>query len=248
MRSEELKQKVKKIKEKTKEGQKKIKSLVIKRKDDFLTALEKNWRDWLFKPLTDYFKDKNITANQISYAGFGLIFIAFLLYLIKASIGWQLFFIALATFSDMIDGPTARNNKDVTVLGTWLDHTRDYTIVAWVTYLLYTYKILGIQLIAVLWGLQLLLIWALTRDFLIKYLKGLSTKEEQNLIKKFSLDNLQASIIGRLQFAFWIGGYISFIIFLMYQKPIFISLGNIGIILAIIFAALNISEGFSKSI
>ena len=42
-----IKEGIKKIKEKGREKQQKIKRIVIKRKDDYLTALEKNWRDFL---------------------------------------------------------------------------------------------------------------------------------------------------------------------------------------------------------
>lgn len=248
MKREQIKQQLQKIKEKGKERGRKIKGAIIKRKDDFLTALDKNWRDWLFRPLTNPLYKIGITANHISYLGFVLIGVTIFLYFKNFPIKWQLLFIALAAFSDMFDGPMARNNNNVTALGTLLDHIRDYTLVAWVTYIIYVYQLLSLQLIAILWGLQLILIWILTKDFLIKYLKELPDEKGKELFQRFSLNNLQASIIGRIQFAFWILGYISLIIYLMLPNLALITIGHTLLILAAIFAALNISEATKKTI
>lgn len=237
------------LRAKIRERRRKIKKLIIRRKEDFLTALDKNWRDWLFRPLTHFFHKIGVKANHISYAGFILIAITIFLYFNKKPIEWQLIFIVLATLSDMIDGPAARNNNNVTVLGTWLDHIRDYTLVAWVTFLLYAHGLLGLELIAILWLLQFILVWILTKDFFIQYLKGLPGEEEEKMfIDGFSLDNLQASIIGRLQFSFWITGYILLIINLIWPNSSLVAAGHSLLVLAIIFAALNIYESYQKTL
>ncbi len=248
MKKEQLKHPIKTLKEKGREKRQKIKKLVIKRKDDFLTALEKNWRDAALKPLTDIFKKIGVTANQITYLGFILIGIAIWLNHNGYDLKTQLFILTLAGITDGIDGPTARNNNNVTISGTWLDHIRDGTLMVWASCLVYYYRLLSLEMIFIIWALQLLLIWITLKDFLIQYLKELSDVETEVLINHFSLDNLQASVIGRLQFFCWTVGYFFLLFYLILPNPIFISIGQVLVILEIIFAGLNISESYQKSI
>jgi len=229
------------------EKEPKIKKIIIKRKDDFLTALEKNWRDFLLKPLTNLFFKLKITANKITYVGFGLIFLAIYMYFEKYDIKWQLLVLTLAAISDAIDGPTARNNDNVTILGTWLDHIRDGFLVAWASYLIYTFKLLNLEIIIIVWSLQILLLWINIKDFLIRYLQIID-KETENLIEDFSLDNLQASVIGRLQFFCWTVGYGFLLISVLVNIPTLLIIGQAAIVLEIIFAALNILESYQKTI
>ncbi|MBI3046298.1 MAG: CDP-alcohol phosphatidyltransferase family protein [Candidatus Harrisonbacteria bacterium] len=248
MNKQQIKERLEKLKEKGRAERQKIKRLVIKRKDDFLTALEKNWRDWALRPLTDIFKKTGITANQITYLGFILIGIAIWLNQQGYDLKTQLFILIIAAITDAIDGPTARNNNDVTILGTWLDHLRDGALIAWATYLIYKFNLLNLQLIIILWSLQLILIWITLKDFLIQYLRGLSDTEEKVLITKFSLDNLQASLTGRMQFFCWTTGYGFLLGSLVLTIPYAATVGQSLVILAIIFSALNISESYKKSI
>jgi phosphatidylglycerophosphate synthase len=247
MTQQPIKKTIQKLTEKGKEERQKIKRLVIKRKDDFLTALEKNWRDWSLRPLTAVFHYLGITANQITYVGFVLIGIAIWMFFRNFPLTLQLAFLALAAISDAIDGPTARNNNNVTILGTWLDHIRDGLLVAWASFLLYQFNFLSLELILLIWSLQAVLMWITLRDFLIRYLKGLPREEDAELlISNFSLDNLQASVIGRIQFFCWTVGYLFLFMFLINPLPIFITIGHALIVLEIIFAALNILESYQK--
>ncbi len=229
------------------EKQQRIKKIIIKRKDGFLTALEKNWRDYLLKPLTDKFLKFGITANQITYLGFGLIFIAICMNFAKFDLRWQLSILILAALSDAIDGPTARNNDNVTIKGTWLDHTRDGLLAAWASYLIYSYKLLGLEILIIVWALEILLFWINIKDFLIKYLKVVD-HEADVLIENFSLDNLQASVIGRLQFFCWIFGYLLLLASLIINIPTLAIIGEAAVILEIIFAGLNILESYQKTL
>ncbi len=247
MEKQPLKNTLQKITEKSKEERRKIKKLVIKRKDDFLTALEKNWRDWSLRPLTRLFRYIGITANHITYIGFILIGAAIWMFIKQFPPAWQLTILVLAAISDAIDGPTARNNDNVTILGTWLDHIRDGLLVAWASFLLYQFNLINLQVILLIWSLQTVLMWITLRDFLIRYLKGLPNEEDADLLmSNFSLDNLQASVIGRLQFFCWTVGYLFLFIFVIHPLPILITIGQALIVLEIIFAALNILESYQK--
>lgn len=247
-RQQPLKKTIQKIKEKGAEERQKIKKIIIKRRDDFLTALEKNWRDWAFKPLTFIFKKIGVSANHVTYTGFFFITVAVWLYFKDYDFQWQFLFLIIAAITDIIDGPTARNNNNVTILGTWLDHIRDGLLVLWATYLIYSFELLSIQIIFIVWTLQFLIIWVSVKDFLIRYLEDLPAEESEALIHKFSLDNLQASIIGRLQFLCWTTGYGLLLLSLLmpYEWPI--TIGSGLIVLEIIFAALNLSDSYQKSI
>lgn len=213
-----------------------------------LTALEKNWRDWSLRPLTRVFRAFGIRANHITYAGFLLIGFAIWGYFKNYDFLFQFFILVLAAISDAIDGPTARNNDDVTVLGTWLDHIRDGFLVAWASFLIYGFGLLGGEIILIVWALQILLIWISVKDFLIRYLRGLSEEEEKVLIDDFSLDNMQASLIGRLQFVCWTLSYGFLFLYLFFPDPAFITIGQALIILEIIFSAMNISDAYQKAI
>jgi phosphatidylglycerophosphate synthase len=242
-----IKKGIEKIKERGKEGQLKIKRIVIKRKDDYLTALEKNWRDFLMRPLTNLFYKINLTANHITYIGFVLIFGGIWMHFSNYDIKWQLIILTLAGISDAIDGPTARNNDNVTIKGTWLDHIRDMFLVAWATYLLYYYSLLSLEIIIVVWALQFLILWVTLKDFILRYLRNISDEETNTLIENFSLGDLQASVIGRLQFFFWALGYGFLLLALVLNTPILITIGHSLILIEILFSGLNLMEIYKKT-
>ena len=248
MQKTKIKERFQKLKEKSREERQKIKRLVIKRKDSFLTALEKNWRDAALRPLTAILWRLGITANRLGWFSVLLLAIAIYFYFTDESLNTQLLILLIVGLIDGLDGPLARNNNNVTIHGTWLDHLRDGAPVPWATYLIYQFNLLNLQLIIILWSLQLILIWITLKDFLIQYLRGLSGIEEKVLITKFSLDNLQASLTGRLQFFSWATGYGFLLGSLVLPIPYAIIIGQSFVILAIIFSALNISESYQKSI
>ena len=229
------------------EKEQRIKKIIIKRKDDFITALEKNWRDFLLKPITNLFFKANISANQITYAGFGLIFLSIYMYLAGYELKWQLLVLTFAAISDALDGSTARNNDNVTIKGTWLDHIRDGFLVAWASYLIYSFKLLNLEILIIVWVLQLLLVWICLKDFILKYLQNVSDQETNTLIESFSLDNMQASVIGRLQFFCWFTSYGLLLLSLIINLPILTTIGEALIVIEIIFAGLAILENYQKT-
>lgn len=235
------------LRQKIKKGKQKFEQLIVRHKDDFITALEKNWRDWFFRPLTNLFRLIGISANQITYSGFFLIAAAIWAYFERFDFKWQLLILLLAGLTDAIDGPLARNNNNVTALGTWLDHIRDYSLIAWITYILYMAGTISPQFIAIMWILQIILIWIILKDFLKQYLRGLPDGQEPRFIKNFSLDNMQTTIIGRLQFFFWFSAYMFLLLHIIHPSQTFVIVGQGLILLEIIFAALNISECYQKS-
>ena len=223
-----------------------IKKLIVRRKEHFLTVLEKNWRDAALKPLTTFLWNIGLTANHITVSSFILLLVPIILHAQHQPLTTQLIILAIISLSDALDGPMARNNNNVTVFGTWMDHIRDGVLVLWASYLIYEYHLLSLEVLILIWALQLLLIYINLKDFIIKYLKGLPGDEEEVLVSNFSLDNLQASVIGRLQFFFWTAGYGFLLTAVIMSQQLLVSIGNVFIILEIIFAAFNILESYKK--
>jgi len=223
-----------------------IKKLIVRRKEHFLTALEKNWRDAALKPLTNFLWKIGFTANHITVSSFVLILVPIILHNQHQPLLTQLIILAIIGLSDAIDGPMARNNNNVTIFGTWADHIRDGALILWASYLVYEYHLLSLEVLILIWALQLLLVYINLKDFIIKYLKGLPSDEEEILVSNFSLDNLQASVIGRLQFFFLATGYGFLLTYAITSQPLLVNIGNVFIILEIIFAAFNILESYKK--
>ena len=224
----------------------KFKRLIIRHKDDFLTTLEKSWRDALLRPLTWMLYKIGIVANHITFLGFGIVGLSIFAYVLKPDLYEQMIFLFLGGLSDFIDGPLARNHKNVTILGTWMDHVRDLFLVVWASYLIYAYGLLSLELILIIWALQAALGWFTLKDFLVKYLKGLPTDAEEFDLRDFTLGNLQATVFGRAQFFFWIVGYVVLFASLIYVSPLLGTIGAALIILEIILAALGVLDLYKK--
>ena len=98
-----------------------------------ITAKEKSWRDRLFRPLSRFCRALGIRANHITAIGFVLIAIH-VWYFWTGQEFTGLVYALLAAFTDIIDGPVARfkytedGADDITALGTFLDHLRDYSL------------------------------------------------------------------------------------------------------------------------
>lgn len=105
-------------------------------KEDYLTYLDKRVRDWLFKPITTIFGFIPCAANILTIFGFLTLILAIIDFLyFKNNIERQIWFLIIAWLTDLIDGPTARNNNNVTAFGTIADRSRDFFIVLWTMFL-----------------------------------------------------------------------------------------------------------------
>ena len=49
-------------------------------------------------------------------------------------------FLIIAIMTDFFDGPMARNNNEVTSLGTYMDHIADWSVILWVIFLFYALR------------------------------------------------------------------------------------------------------------
>ena len=235
------------IKEKLSERRKKLRKAIVRHKEDFLTALEKNWRDASLRPITTLLWKCGITANMIGWFSVLLLLVAIWMYFKDYPFSTQLILLTIVALIDGLDGPLARNNNNVTVHGVWLDHLRDAALVAWASVLIYTFGLLSAQNLIILWSLQFILAWLLMKDFLIQYLRGVTEEDGHVAITKFSLSTLQATLVGRIQFAVWALSYGFLLGSLVLSIPYLETIGQILFLLAIIFAALNVLEAQQKS-
>lgn len=159
-----------------------------------------------------YFRDKillfgisifiyrlGITANMITFAGFSLLFLWIPLRLLFTGqlLFWtDLWLITLIELTDFLDGSMARNNDDITVVGTLADYFRDFLfliVAAWATLnygapLYIFWVVVGVKLVSLLIKLGAF-VW---------YGAGPDWREK---IIDFAIDNFQGSFEHRFHFA-----------------------------------------------
>lgn len=177
------------------------------------TELETARRDRLFLPLTR--RMRRISPNTVTYIGF--LFVAALVCLFWIGVSVEVIFVGvlLAGFTDMLDGPLARNNDRVTMLGAKLDWIRDLSLSVVIGVALVVYEILAIEFL--LWFLISWGVLGLLRMTEFKLSNGtlLNTDEDY----KFILDRV------RLVLA-WVG------VMLLILAPYHIAFGIVGNALA----------------
>jgi len=74
-------------------------------------------------------------ANLLTGARIGLLVTAIVMFFNGASLARQIELLFVAIITDLFDGPLARNNNEVTRLGTYMDHAGDWGIIIWVMFL-----------------------------------------------------------------------------------------------------------------
>lgn len=111
---------------------------LIEDKEGYWTPLEKYIRDWFFDRIriTRILGLVPHCANILTVSRFFITFWAVLDFLFYYnSIERQVWFLASAWSTDFLDGPTARNNKNVTAFGTIADHMADFILILWMLFL-----------------------------------------------------------------------------------------------------------------
>jgi len=121
-------------------------------KEGYWTPLEKYVRDYLFTPITWILGSVPHAANILTVMRFLIVLWAALDFLFYHNpVERQIWFLTIAWITDLLDGPTARNNNDVTAFGTIADHTADFVLTIWMI-------ILSFYFTSLLGGLTVILI------------------------------------------------------------------------------------------
>ncbi|MBI4087092.1 CDP-alcohol phosphatidyltransferase family protein [Candidatus Kaiserbacteria bacterium] len=179
------------------------------------TEIEAARRDRLFLPLTR--RMKRISPNTVTYLGFLLIAALACLFWIGVPVEVIFVGILLAGFTDMLDGPLARNNDRVTVLGAKLDWIRDLSMSIVIGIALVVYHILAVEFLLwflISWGILGLLRMA---EFKLSNGTLLNTDEDEDY--KFILDRVRLLLM-------WVA--VMFLVFAPYHAV----LGIVGNVLA----------------
>ncbi|BAS29301.1 CDP-alcohol phosphatidyltransferase family protein [Limnochorda pilosa] len=95
-----------------------------------LTQREQAARDRLLGALVDHLPP-GVTPNRLTWLRIALVLIAFILYLRRASLAWQLGVILTAACTDFIDGPLARRRGLTGLQGARLDQRADTLLGVW---------------------------------------------------------------------------------------------------------------------
>ena len=223
-------------------------------KEGYWTPLEKKWRDWFFKriKITDIFAAIGIKANHLTAMGFAvLIWAIFDLFYLKNDIGRQIWFLTLAWITDLLDGPVARNNGNVTASGTLLDHTRDFLLILWMIFLsIYVTKSFGwpalfimnaiLSVTAVGMFLILLGMWLYQRE---------KRRERQDqpyfeFMKEFLLSDLVTTIGARLHTGITAFGMIFYLAGIIWKNNFYFYTGIIILIIQLVSLGFYLHEVF----
>lgn len=106
------------------------------KREGYWTPLEKYVRDYLFRPVTWILAFIPHAANILTISRFLIVFWAMLDFLFYHNpIEHQVWFLTVAWITDLLDGPTARNNNNVTAFGTIADHSADFFLTMWMLFL-----------------------------------------------------------------------------------------------------------------
>lgn len=156
------------------------------------TDFEAHWRDRFFLPLTR--RMTFVSPNFVTTVGFLLTGVVLYLFWIDASFEIVFLGVFLAGFTDMLDGPLARNNNCVTVLGARLDWSRDLLLTIVTGVVLVSYGVFKIEFLV--WILTGWAVLGMLRILEFKITTGafLNSKEDY----KFILDRLRV-------FTIWLG-------------------------------------------
>ncbi|KKS37494.1 MAG: hypothetical protein A3G49_03975 [Candidatus Sungbacteria bacterium RIFCSPLOWO2_12_FULL_41_11] len=139
-------------------------------------------------------------ANALTSVRFWLLIEAMIGFFTGATLTEQTKLLFFAIITDFFDGPTARNNNEVTELGTYMDHIGDWSVIIWVIFLNFWY----------LWHQTILLPFLFVSFLIITILLFINIAKFKRFcdpeipwiknITEFANEELQTDVWGRIQF------------------------------------------------
>lgn len=138
-------------------------------------------------------------ANFLTSARFLFLWLAVSAFFRNETLAVQTNFLFIAIITDFFDGPLARNNNEVTELGTYMDHIGDWSVVLWVIFLNFWFGTLPLPYLVVAFGILPILLLIYVAKF-----RKLYDHESTWLmnVSAFAAEELQTDVWGRLQFGF----------------------------------------------
>lgn len=207
--------------------------------EGYWTPLEKYVRDYFFTPITRVLGFIPHAANILTISRFFIVFWAMLdLLFYHSPVKRQVWFLTAAWITDLLDGPTARNNNDVTAFGTIADHTADFILTIWMLFLSFYFTPLLSRFAATLiyttlsltaFGMILVLIgmWLFTRE------KRCERQEQPYLefIKEFLLKDLITTISARIHTGLTAFGIIFYLAGAIWKNDFYLKTGAVLLII-----------------
>ncbi|MBI2640018.1 MAG: CDP-alcohol phosphatidyltransferase family protein [Candidatus Sungbacteria bacterium] len=192
-----------------------------------LTSGEKKSRDWVLLPITQpiwwsalpvrwfiswaaglmfgqeirrFLYQKILTpANMLTGARVALLIKAVFMFFEDAALARQVEILFVAITTDFFDGPLARNNNEVTELGTYMDHIGDWAVITWVMFLTLWHG--PFLLPAILYIMALAIIPILFAIYAARFKKCYDHAASlTDNISGFATEELQTDWWGRIQF------------------------------------------------
>lgn len=219
------------------------------KEEDYLTYLDKKIRDWLFKPVTKIFGFIPYAANILTIIGFlTLIFAVIDLLYFKNNIERQIWFLIAAWLTDLVDGPVARNNNNITAFGTIADHTRDSLLIFWMVFLSF-YITVSLIMYAVLTitALGTLLAILLTRLYLIKKRQERSFQPYYDFMNEFLLNDLKTTFNARLRTFTVAVGMIFYLAGAIWSNFLYFQIGVALLLIQMVFLGFYLRDVFRMS-
>lgn len=189
-----------------------------------LTLYDLDKRDALLLSASQWLYRHGMTANIITLVGFiwTLVWIAsFAITGFHNRLLHLFIFIIPIGLTDLFDGSTARNNDDVTPLGTLGDHFRDLLYMIFSGYLAFQYGFDG-YLFSVAIAIECLIL--LFKGISFIWYGGGCTRER---FLEFALDNFQHTEEDRWQSNLLYFGFPMYVVGSFYEIPFFPAVGNL---------------------
>lgn len=138
-------------------------------------------------------------ANFLTGARIALLINAIFMFFENAGLARQVEILFIAIATDFFDGPLARNNNEVTELGTYMDHTGDWAVITWVMFLTLWHG--QFLLPAILYIMALAIIPILLAIYAARFKKCYDHAATlADNVSGFATEELQTDWWGRVQF------------------------------------------------
>lgn len=225
------------------------------KEENYLTYLDKKVRDWLFKPITKVFGFIPHAANILTILGFLTLILAVIdLLYFKNHIERQIWFLIAAWLTDLIDGPTARNNNNITAFGTFADHFRDFCLIFWMVFLGFyvttsfdRFAALIIYGILTITAVGTLLVALGARIYLVKKRRERPAQPYYDFIREFLLSDMTTTFISRLHAFVTATGIIFYLAGAVWSNYLYLQIGTILLLVQLVLLGFHLRDVFRMS-
>lgn len=209
-----------------------------------LTDAEEKIRDRALKPALDLLIPRWISPDHITATRAFLVLLAIILYLLNLSLAVQIWILATAALTDLVDGPLARLRGQCSRRGAYLDQASDWLLGSWMGTLVLLTGLLSSTLIILMVVPQ---IGLLVMDRIRASRLSSSNMGERALTIAMGAANFRPTTVARLQFVAVLLGFMLILLSRTTRKAVFYWIGLSSLILEISLACLLLVHGAVKA-